>query len=296
MGLLGSIVSGLFGLGQSAINSSSQASTNDINARIARETNAANLQMNEANNLMNWKINEANNLANRQLSEYEWSKNLEMWNLQNQYNSPSEQMKRYKEAGVNPNLIYGNVSSGNASVLPKYQASRQEAARMNAGKLTPYQMAPVSFDFADKLLGILGQYQNLRIGKAQESQIEQQTQAIRLSSLMQEMKNNEYSRHQSAYNDLLRLKVQEDIRNVQENANKLARENQFWDTYGISPSGTIGQLIGAYHNRLGQPVRKAVNGIKSFLDKSAAGAAFVTLLALQRIGIPVDMSVINKYN
>lgn len=29
------------------------------------------------------------------------------WNMQNAYNSPAEQMKRYKEAGLNPNLIYG---------------------------------------------------------------------------------------------------------------------------------------------------------------------------------------------
>ena len=43
----------------------------------------------------------------RQMQEYEWSKNLEMWNLQNEYNSPSAQMERFKEAGLNPNLIYG---------------------------------------------------------------------------------------------------------------------------------------------------------------------------------------------
>lgn len=36
-------------------------------------------------------------------------------NYQNQYNSPSAQMQRYKDAGLNPNLIYGSgsASSGN---------------------------------------------------------------------------------------------------------------------------------------------------------------------------------------
>lgn len=29
------------------------------------------------------------------------------WNMQNQYNSPAAQMQRFKEAGLNPNLIYG---------------------------------------------------------------------------------------------------------------------------------------------------------------------------------------------
>lgn len=33
------------------------------------------------------------------------------WNMQNQYNSPKEQMARFKEAGLNPNLIYGQMSN-----------------------------------------------------------------------------------------------------------------------------------------------------------------------------------------
>lgn len=40
---------------------------------------------------------------------------------QNRYNSPAEQMKRYKEAGLNPHLIYSQGSNGNQSVLPNYQ-------------------------------------------------------------------------------------------------------------------------------------------------------------------------------
>jgi len=33
------------------------------------------------------------------------------WNMQNAYNSPSQQMQRYKEAGLNPNLIYGQMTN-----------------------------------------------------------------------------------------------------------------------------------------------------------------------------------------
>jgi len=33
------------------------------------------------------------------------------WNRQNLYNSPAEQMKRYKEAGLNPHLIYGQTQT-----------------------------------------------------------------------------------------------------------------------------------------------------------------------------------------
>lgn len=37
---------------------------------------------------------------------------VENWNREVNYNSPKEQMKRLKEAGLNPNLVYGNGASG----------------------------------------------------------------------------------------------------------------------------------------------------------------------------------------
>ena len=43
------------------------------------------------------------------------SDSLADWNRINQYNSPEQQMKRLKDAGLNPNLVYGNGSVGNAS-------------------------------------------------------------------------------------------------------------------------------------------------------------------------------------
>lgn len=66
--------------------------------------------------------------ANTNKKQREWQEemyarqradNLAQWQLQNKYNSPSEQMKRYQEAGLNPNLIYGSgsASAGNASSI-----------------------------------------------------------------------------------------------------------------------------------------------------------------------------------
>ena len=62
------------------------------------------------------------NKQNLKLAEYQYSKDLEMWNRQNEYNSPSEQMKRFQEAGLNPNLVAGQGNSGNASQMPNYNA------------------------------------------------------------------------------------------------------------------------------------------------------------------------------
>lgn len=55
---------------------------------------------------------------------YERSKrdNLEFWRMQNEYNSPQMQMKRYQEAGLNPNLIYGQGNSGNSGPIQSVAA------------------------------------------------------------------------------------------------------------------------------------------------------------------------------
>lgn len=68
---------------------------------------------------------DATNAANQKMAEYSYSKDLEMWNKQNAYNSPEQQMERFKAAGLNPNLIYGQGSPGNATTMPKYNAPTQ---------------------------------------------------------------------------------------------------------------------------------------------------------------------------
>lgn len=70
------------------------------------------------------------NQQSMELARYNWANqkamyedqkqyNLDMWNRNNEYNSPTAQMARLKEAGLNPNLVYGNgataTSQGPAS-------------------------------------------------------------------------------------------------------------------------------------------------------------------------------------
>lgn len=51
--------------------------------------------------------------------------NRQQWEVQNEYNAPAEQMKRYRAAGLNPNLIYGSgqASAGNAGAIAPFQAN-----------------------------------------------------------------------------------------------------------------------------------------------------------------------------
>lgn len=87
--------------------------------------------------------------ANKQLAEYQYSKDLEMWNRMNEYNSPAMQMQRFKDAKLNPNLIYGQGNAGNASTLPKYQAPRVDYSQRTP-LLEPLTMLSAFNDFRRK--------------------------------------------------------------------------------------------------------------------------------------------------
>lgn len=58
---------------------------------------------------------------NRELADRQYGHQLDMWNKMNAYNAPTKQMERFKDAGLNPHLIYGQGNAGNASTLPQYQ-------------------------------------------------------------------------------------------------------------------------------------------------------------------------------
>ena len=51
-------------------------------------------------------------------------KNIQFWEMQNAYNTPKQQMARLKDAGLNPNLIYGsNANTGVAGSVSPSKAS-----------------------------------------------------------------------------------------------------------------------------------------------------------------------------
>ena len=95
------------------------------------------------------------NQTNIQLAREQRQWDLDMWNRQNEYNNPKNQMLRLKAAGLNPNLVYGSGSvSGNVTgSSPKASVSRVE--NVMAG-----------FRPMDYLMSALGAYQSLRKNEA----------------------------------------------------------------------------------------------------------------------------------
>ena len=68
------------------------------------------------------------NKTNIQLAREQRQWDLDMWNKQNEYNNPKNQMLRLSAAGLNPNLVYGSGSvSGNVTgSSPKASVARVE--------------------------------------------------------------------------------------------------------------------------------------------------------------------------
>jgi len=74
-------------------------------------------------------INDKNLEESRRVmaQQREWAQSD--WDKVNAYNSPTQQMERYKEAGLNPNLIYGNAQNSPSAMVKN---TSQGPARMEA--------------------------------------------------------------------------------------------------------------------------------------------------------------------
>jgi hypothetical protein len=146
---------------------------------------------------------------------YHRSKNLmklqrdldeEMFDYQNAYNTPAQQMARLKDAGLNPALMYGQGTTGNASGYP--QAKFQE--------LRPY-MGPT--DIAQTTAAGV----QMSLLTAQKKQIEENTMYTKIKGA-NETKNTQY---QTALMDQQTAKVrQETLTEIENRALVMAQKSK----------------------------------------------------------------------
>lgn len=151
MSVIGGIISGvgslLGGLGSSAMNNKAVQDTNKANMEIAKYQ-------------AQWQ---------QQENEKAYQRSLGMWNLQNEYNSPIQQMARIRAAGLNPNLVYGNGVTGNSSA----SAPQYEPAKFNAPTMQAYRGWNLGISDA------ISQFLAYRTAKAQVDNMEAQNSLIR---------------------------------------------------------------------------------------------------------------------
>lgn len=152
----------LLGSGTSMINSLNQRrqSQSNLSQQIAYNKEAAELA--HERNLESWEKNRA------------WQE--EMWHMSNTYNSPSQQMARLKEAGINPRLVYGSsgATGGMSSPTSSSAPGAYKWDTPDFSQVKPFQVS-----------NGIGQYYDLKMKQAQIDAVEQQT------SLNQQREANE---------------------------------------------------------------------------------------------------------
>lgn len=129
-----------------------------IGANAQRQANIRNMQLAKYQN--NWQTAE---------NDKAWSRSVDMWNMQNRYNSPTAQMSRLRQAGLNPNLVYGSgVTGNNAGSAPQYQPAKIQRATME-----PYR--GWNLGISDSVSTFMAMRQN----KAQVENMEAQNKLIK---------------------------------------------------------------------------------------------------------------------
>jgi len=93
---------------------------------------------NAANMISQGNMNKKTRAWNEMMYEKQKSDNMKLWDLQNTYNSPTSQMSRLQEAGLNPNLVYGSGGGSFTSPTPKsadVQSWSPQAVKVDTGSM-----------------------------------------------------------------------------------------------------------------------------------------------------------------
>lgn len=146
---------------------------------------------------------------NEKMYDRQKQDNLDFWNTQNTYNSPEEQMKRLQEAGLNPNMVYGNGSAANT------------ASGLNAPSALPYKPNAPTVDMPS----VVNSYYDVKMKQATYDNVKAQGDLLWLDAIKKSQENQffhetfnyrkEGTKHanQSIYEDVIR-KASENILNT----------------------------------------------------------------------------------
>lgn len=104
------------------------------------------------------------NRANAQLAKENREFALDMWNRENEYNLPINQVQRYRDAGLNPALMAGQISPGNTSAPKSFD---------NVGR--DYSYIRRSSEMFNQAVSMVGSLMDLETKKAQKENIQANT-------------------------------------------------------------------------------------------------------------------------
>jgi len=125
-----------------------------------------------------------NAAASRSNAKHQMEMQSELIRQQNEYNTPANQMARFKEAGLNPYLAYSQGNAGNQSQIADYQS---DAFHTDVGSAL------------SQGVGMLSQFQDMKVKQAQVDNLEAQSENVR-----QETSNAQLDAIMKGYNNKIR--------------------------------------------------------------------------------------------
>lgn len=200
---LGAGISGLLGIGSSAVNAASQNQANKYNLQAQRETNQANMAINQS------QLDYAQKMYQDQVAQ-QWK----MFNTTNAYNSPAAQKQRYLDAGLNPYMMMGSQPAASASSMPAAGVPSQ--LPMQAARIEAFNQWNLGKGLSDA-----GMFANIDATLANAAKTKEETESVALQ--------NEYFRRNQEAD--LAIKVLTASGLDEDKKYKILKNNLFEDTY-----------------------------------------------------------------
>nr|DAH63061.1 MAG TPA: DNA pilot protein VP2 [Microviridae sp.] len=157
--ILGSVLGGIFG------------------SKSQNSANAANLQ-----------INRENNAFNERMMQKQLDYNTDMWNKQNAYNTPSAQVQRLKEAGLNPYLM---MSNGNQIGTASSANSASMASASGNPNMQAYDPSSGISNGVNAIGGAIANYISMKKAESEISKMNFENKLLE-QQIISMSKDNEY--------------------------------------------------------------------------------------------------------
>jgi len=185
------------------------------------------------------------------------------WNMQNAYNSPAAQMTRFKEAGLNPNLIYGQMSQSPVVRTSSVEGYSPRAPQVDLGNAA-----------AMGLQG-LGAYQDTQLKNVQTDLVKEQIKNASTDNLLKTLEAAKKNAESPYWQDIAKTSF---------DALKLQNEQRLQDIEFNKSNNPIRLEEGQY--RVNNLIKDLDVKIQSMnLSKAQEAQAYQTIANLKKTGM-----------
>lgn len=205
-------------------------------------------------NIANAYLNNNNNAFQEIMAERQNQWNLDMWNKQNEYNSPSNQVQRLLDAGINPNNAVGNIQNTATSPAVGSPLPTSSAPTMQQRQYNGLNTVLSALGFVSKAAGIVSSItksaSDIQVNKANIANTMQGTQNLAQQTYGSYLANQWQKIQNQFAKDTYQYNISEKVGNLarQNEENRLARmtADLFKETYPAAkqlPSAQLHEIM-----------------------------------------------------